>query len=125
MSRRRSAVVATIPVVSTMLFVSCGGDQNSPTGPVDKSNTAVVRIDVTPGSFTVTGIGVTKQFQAQARDANGRAVSVTITWSTSDSTVATIDATGMATSTGVGVATIMATASGVHGTASLTVNEPP
>ncbi|HKI96185.1 MAG TPA: Ig-like domain-containing protein, partial [Gemmatimonadales bacterium] len=64
----------------------------------------------------------TQQFTATALDANGKAIAgITFTWASSDTSVAVVDQTGLATAAGPGVADITATSGGVTGTAVLTV----
>jgi len=79
------------------------------------------------GSFRAAGVaGPTQQFTAEALDANGNAMSgVAFTWASSDTTVATVDSSGLATAVGLGTASISATASGVRGAAKLTVANAP
>ena len=78
-------------------------------------------VTVAPASASVL-VGGTQQFVATARDANGNVVSTTFTWGTSSSTVATVDASGLATGVSAGSASISATsANGVAGSATLTV----
>lgn len=85
----------------------------------------VATITVTPAA-TSRPLRRTQQFQASASDARGNAMpNVTFAWSASGGS-ATIDATsGIATANNVGTATITATASGVSGTAVLTVSPLP
>ena len=81
-----------------------------------------VRVDVSPGTASLNSIGETVQFTAEAFDANGHAVAgATFTWSSSNTSVATVDASGLVTSTGIGSAEIAAGAGGVRATADLTV----
>ncbi|MCY3676270.1 MAG: hypothetical protein F4Z31_17075 [Gemmatimonadetes bacterium] len=81
-----------------------------------------VRIDVSPGTASLSSIGQTVQFTAEASDANGHAVAdAGFTWSSSNTSVATVSNSGLATSTGIGSAEIAAGAGGVRATADLTV----
>ena len=81
-----------------------------------------VRIDVSPGTASLSSIGQTVQFTAEAFDANGHAVAdASFTWSSSNTSVATVDAAGLVTSTGIGSAEIAAGAGGVRATADLMV----
>jgi YVTN family beta-propeller protein len=84
---------------------------------------------VTPASPTLTLLGTPQQFTAVARDAGNNPLPVqpTFTWTSSDTTVAIVDATGQAGAGGNGGTTITVTAEGfggVQGTATLTVNDP-
>lgn len=82
---------------------------------------AVATVVVTPASASVAVNG-TQQFSAQGYDANGNPVSTTFTWTSSNTTVATVSSSGLATGKVAGSATITATsANGKQGTAALTV----
>lgn len=85
----------------------------------------VVAVDVTPASATLNALGLTRQFSAVAKDAQGQPVAgQTFAWRSSATGVAVVDATtGLATAVGNGSATITATAGGVSGGASLTVSQ--
>ena len=82
----------------------------------------VARVTVTPNPGSVA-LGGTRAFTASAADAAGVTVASTFTWTSSDPTRATINATtGVATAVAVGSTTITATAAnGVTGTAVLNV----
>ncbi|AGC45330.1 hypothetical protein MYSTI_04029 [Myxococcus stipitatus DSM 14675] len=80
-------------------------------------------IQVTPATASVA-IGATRQFTAKGTYDNGSVADVTntATWSTSESTVATVNATGLGTGVATGgPATLTATLAGVSGTAQLSV----
>lgn len=69
----------------------------------------VVSISVTPASASIAA-GDTQQFKAVPKNSNGSTVSGTsLTWHSSDTAVATIDSTGLATAVAAGTATITAT----------------
>lgn len=81
----------------------------------------VYSIEVAPSADTLTLAGPTRRFSAVARDIDYETVpGVTFTWSSQDTSVATVDATGLARAKGSGVTTITATARGI-GTAAVTV----
>jgi alpha-tubulin suppressor-like RCC1 family protein len=65
--------------------------------------------------------GATQQFVAVVRDLHGAVVTASVTWSSSDQAVATVDETGLATAIADGEATITAAAAGISGSATLTV----
>jgi beta-lactamase superfamily II metal-dependent hydrolase len=83
-------------------------------------------VTVSPSGATVT-VGTAYTFAASAVDADGRATATTYTWSSSNSGVATVDASGRVTAVAVGTAAVRATAAnGVYGEATVTVvAEPP
>jgi uncharacterized protein YjdB len=83
----------------------------------------IATILLSPTSFNLT-VGSSARIDAVARDASFRVLPgpFALTWSTSNPAVATVDATGRVTATGVGVAAITATSSnGVASSASVTV----
>lgn len=80
-------------------------------------------LTIAPDSRTLTSLGATQQFTAEARDSGGNVLAdITFTWSSTDTSVATVDATGLATSQAPGTASIIAEAQGVADTATLVVD---
>lgn len=80
-------------------------------------------IAVTPGPVTITGVDATQQFEAEARDTNDNALATqpSFTWSSSNTSVATVDGSGEATSVARGSSEISAEAESLAGTVDLTV----
>jgi alpha-amylase len=66
----------------------------------------VLRVTVTPHSLTIA-VGATRQFAAVV-DAAPAIANRRVTWTSSDTTVVTIDATGLVRSIGPGTASIIA-----------------
>ena len=63
---------------------------------------------------------------ATARDAGGNVIAgAPITWTSSNTAVATVSANGVVSAVGAGSATIQATSGTASGTAAITVNYPP
>lgn len=122
---RRLCCFATGFLVPAVGVAACGGDGagDAPTEPAPEPS--VASVEVAPGSASLDSIGATEQFDATARDQSGAAMSgVEFTWSSSDTAVATVDGSGLATARAEGDATISAAAEGVDGTSSLEVNLP-
>ena len=73
-------------------------------------------------------IGATDQLTATVKDQFGNAFAATVTWSTSASTVATVNTNGLVTAVAAGTATITATAAGggptVTGNTVITITAP-
>lgn len=81
-------------------------------------------VTVTPASDSVY-VGDTKQFTATCADLHGNTVSCpATTWSSSDTNVATVDGTGLATGVNPGTVTITASIGYAQGTATLKVIQP-
>src|SRR5207244_13004142 len=85
----------------------------------------VATVSVSPASINLQ-TGQTSQLTPTLKDANGNVLTArAVTWSSDNGSVATVNATGLVTASGVGTATITATSEGKSGTASVTVTEPP
>ncbi len=81
----------------------------------------LVSISVTPTPVSIA-IGTDQQFSAVGSFNDGSTQLLTsVTWSSSSSSVATVNSTGLASAVGTGTATITATSGPVSGTAALTV----
>jgi hypothetical protein len=101
------------------VFMAC--DVAKPTG-VGAVVSAVV---VSPAVATLP-VGKTVQLKATPEDASGTPVpGKTVTWATSDPTIATVDANGLVTAVALGATTITATSAGKSGTAAITVSNVP
>ncbi len=111
-------VASGLSAGSTQITVSAGGVNTTVSlivtaPPPPPPPPAVTTISVMPGDSAIN-TGGTQQFSALATDQNGLAMSgVVFTWSSSDTTVATIDAKGLATGMGAGTTQISASAQGV------------
>lgn len=81
-------------------------------------------VTVSPGADTLTTVGATAQFSAEAVDGNGNPIQdARFLWQSSDQDVATVDTAGLATARGTGSATITAAAQGLPGHAALRVEQ--
>ncbi len=89
-------------------------DEDTPTDPV-----RVASIEVTP-RLSSARVGATQQLAAVAKDASGNAMSgESITWSSSEPTVATVSPSGLVTYVGSGSTAIIASARGTTGFATI------
>ena len=81
---------------------------------------------VSPSVQTAQTLGQTVQYSAVVRDGQGNELTGrTVDWTSVDPSVATIDATGLATAVGAGETTIQATVEAASGTATLSVQPTP
>ena len=104
-------------------LAACGGSE--PTAP-QSTPVAIATVVVTPSSDTLLALGQTRQFNAEAKDAAGNTISGRpITWSSTNASVATVNASGLATAVSTGNATIRATVGGRSGSALLAVRQEP
>jgi VCBS repeat protein/Big-like domain-containing protein len=99
----------------SILSVSCGGGSKS------TPTVTLQSISVTPANGTVAA-GLTQQYTATGSYSDGSMKPVAgVTWSTSDSTVATISSAGLLTSLKPGSVNVTATSGAVSGKTGLTV----
>jgi beta-glucanase (GH16 family) len=81
-------------------------------------------ISLTPTTATLD-IGKTTQISASTLDQNGSAFSTTLTWSSSNTSVATVNSSGLVTAVSAGTANITASSGGItSNTSVVTVNKP-
>ena len=77
---------------------------------------------VNPATAELAALGATVQLTAEVRDQNNRVMaSATVTWRSGDTSVATVNASGLVTGVAAGVATITASAGSGNGTAKIIV----
>lgn len=105
--------------LSALALAACGGGgDTTPTTPVQAT---VATVDVSPSGGTLV-IPNTLQLTATPRDAQGAAVSGrAITWSSSASSIASVNTSGLVTAVSAGTATITASVDGKQGLATITV----
>ena len=118
--------IATVNTSGVVTAVGSGTTTITATSEGKSATAAIVvappqpTITVTPSPATVEA-GKTIQLTAVFRDSQGRTVSKTFNWTTSNSQVATVSSSGKVTGRKDGTANISATASGVTGTTTVTV----
>jgi uncharacterized protein YjdB len=84
----------------------------------------VATVTVSPGAPSVA-VGTTVQLSAVARDANGNILSGrTITWVSSNSSMATVSTSGLVSALVAGTVTITASCGGTTGAANVTITPP-
>lgn len=81
----------------------------------------VAQVVVTPATSTLESIEATVALKADVKDAFGNTTAGTVTWSTSDAAVLTVDAQGVAKAVANGSADVVATSGALTGKATLTV----
>jgi hypothetical protein len=93
-------------------------------GPGEGEQPAPAKVEVTP-TPTSLEVGKSAQLTATVKDAAGTTLTgQSVTWSSSNTKTATIDAQGKVTGVAAGTATITADVNGVKGTGAVTVTEP-
>ena len=113
----RSGLPLVALVVSFALGCSSGSD---PGGGDPPPPAAVASVTVTAAQSTVV-VGASVQMSVSTLESGNVLTGRTVTWSTSDAAVATVDANGSVTGESPGPATITATSEGQAGSAAITV----
>ncbi|MES2524890.1 MAG: Ig-like domain-containing protein [Gemmatimonadota bacterium] len=112
------AIVPLFSAVALLLLAGC--DSSKPAGPPP-----VATVVVAPLGESLQ-VGATVTLTAAARDAGGASLAGrTVSWQTTDASVATITAGGTLTAVGAGTVTVIATVEGRTGTLLVTVLPPP
>src|SRR6185295_6603066 len=105
--------------------ITATSEGQSGTASITVTNVPVASVTVTPTSASVPQ-GQTVQLSATPKDANGTALTGrVVTWSSSNTAVASVNASGLVTSGAAGSATITATSEGKTGTSAITVTIVP
>jgi trimeric autotransporter adhesin len=110
-----------VALILASLLAACGGSGSS-----SNNSPTLTSIQVTPPSPSVAA-GLTQQFMATGTYSNNTSqnLTTTVTWSSSNTSIASIASGGLATTkTAGGPITISASQSGVTGSASLQVTAP-
>lgn len=83
----------------------------------------VATVTVTPDPLNLV-LGSNGTLTATTKDAAGNSLGRSVTWTSNNESIATVNANGVVTAKGVGTATITATSEGKTGTASVVVRNP-
>ena len=116
---RRMLLPSLGVLAGLVLLLSCGDGGTEP--PVAEPPRATT-VTVTPATAELAALGATVQLSARVLDQNGQAMAgAAVAWSSSDASVASVDASGLVAAVGNGTGTITATSGGASGNASVTV----
>ncbi len=120
-----SGVATGVAAGTAQIRAKVGNVTGTATLTVTTPPPTVDSIEVTPATATIQ-VGQTQSFTAVAKDASGNPISgVSFTWESSNTSVATVNSSGVATGVAAGTAQIRAKVGSVTGTATLTVSPPP
>ena len=129
-----NTAVATVNASGLATAASAGSASiTAAVGSVSGTAALTVTSPVTAGQITVTPAnasfdnGSTQQFTATEKMSDGTTTDVTssVTWTSSNTAVATINASGLATGAGHGTTTITAALNGISGSTTATVTAAP
>src|SRR5207253_731812 len=111
-------------VTAGSVTITATSEGQSGTASITVAGAPVASVTVTPPSASVPA-GQTVQLTATLKDANGNVLTGrTVTWASNNTTVATVNSSGLVTTKAAGPATITATSGGQNGTSAITVTPP-
>lgn len=115
----RSAIFACAVAIP---IAACGGD-DEPVAPAPSVPTSVA---ISPASVMLESLGEMVRLTATVRDQHGQSMAgASVTWTSSDASVAGVTSAGVVTAAGNGNATVTGTAGEVSGTTDVTVMQRP
>ena len=116
--------------VFALASAACGKDSSTspPSGPSEPTapppTPVATRIEVGPASVNLTAIGQTVQIQATILDQNGAAMSgAPVSWSSDNTAVATVNATGLVKAVGNGAAQVTARSGNLSARVAVSVSQ--
>lgn len=105
--------------------VTANSEGRSSSASITVNPVAVATLSVSPASANMT-VGQTQQLSATAKDANDNILTGrTVTWTSSNTSVASVSNGGLVAAVGAGVVTITATCEGKTSSSSITVSAVP
>jgi uncharacterized protein YjdB len=124
-----SAAVAAVDTSGMMTTVSTGSatitataEGKSGTATITVTQAAVATVSIAPSPLSMS-VGQQTQLAATLKDASGNVLNGrTVTWSSSNTGVATVSADGVLSAVAAGTTTITATCEGKSGTAAVTIS---
>ena len=121
MTRCRTFVLATGGLCTALWAYAC---TDGVTDPPPAEPARATTLTVEPATARLTALGGTVQLSAQVRDQDGQArAGASVTWSTEDASVATVDGSGLVTAAGNGTVEIRAASGPASDTATVTVEQ--
>jgi len=111
-----------IRLTAVLLLAACSDGGSSPTSPPTPSTPVATSVTVSPTSLSFTSIGATQQLTATVKDQNGATMSgASVSWATSNPSIASVSSAGLVTALTDGTATITATVGSLQATATVSV----
>lgn len=120
-----TGLVTGVAAGSASVIATSEGKADTAGVTVTSAALPVSSVTISPASTTVF-VGLTSQLAATLRDANGNVLTGrTITWASSNASVASVSGGGLVTGVATGSASVTATSEGKADTAAITVTTPP
>ena len=118
----RTAVLAAAALAGVAWASGCGDGATEPPAPPPPQQPRAATIRIVAPVAGLAALGATLQLTVEVFDQNGQPIAgAAVTWTSSNTSVATVDATGLVTATGNGTARVTVTAGSVSGSVEVTV----
>ena len=118
---RRQSLLALAAALALATILSCGDNPPAVTAP-PPAPAVPTTLSINPASVVFTAIGDTVRLIAQVRDQNGNVMTgATVNWASTDPSVASVTASGLARAVGDGTAMITANAGAAADSAAVAV----
>jgi len=115
-----SGMFSALAVGSATVTATSGSVSGSTTATVVPATPVLTTITLSPSSANVM-VGNTRQFTATTRDQFGNPIAASLTWTSNNTTVGTVNGSGLFSALAAGSATVTATSGAVSGSATATV----
>ena len=120
-----SSLIRMLAMLGVVALAKGCGDGDSPAAPPPPEPARHTTLTVSPAVTELIAFGASVQLTAEVRDQNARVMAnANVTWSSTDTSVATVNASGLVTAVAEGTATITASAGPASGSAAVTVRQP-
>jgi len=121
-----SGTVVAITQGRAIITAQAVQDQVSGTATIDVVQVPVANVSITPAGSQTVSQGLTLQLAATMRDGTGGILAGrSVSWTTSNASIATVSSTGMVTGVSLGVVQITAESEGVIASVTVTVQPRP
>ena len=113
--------VTGLACFTAVVLNACGGGGSGGSAPV--APRVIATIAVSPSGLTLNALGATAQLEATARDQHGDTIAAQVTWGSSDTAIATVDADGLVTAVNNGTATVTVRSGAVSNSVNVSVEQ--
>ena len=120
---RHSRVGSSLLSLVLLLLTSCGGSDGPGTTEPDPPRLTVM--NVLPDAVTLSFLGATSTLVAHLRDQNGQVIAGTVSWSSDNTAVVTVNGSGLLTAVQNGTATVTASTGSLSDVVPVTVQQVP
>jgi uncharacterized protein YjdB/Leucine-rich repeat (LRR) protein len=120
----RGILFVLVAFLASYLILSCGGEGGGGNTPTQPDTPRATSVSLSPASISFDAVGATQQLTATVKDQHGSTMTgVSVSWSSSDQSVATVSSSGLVTAEDNGAASITASSGSASESAPVTVSQ--